>query len=341
MNTNKTEKTNRSLSETATPETDGTMAVPDTIAPFHTRRSLRACIADGWRIFALRPGTWLKQLFPAALMAGTGWTLLLWATFRLFTGHILPAMLYIQSGHDAGTVRAHFTPTLSQGAAFAVFVAIGLLLVCFAKGLLWEQIRHFCLTGSLQEKGLLLPGKKNFRLFKAYLAFSSAIAAVFLLPTALIGGLSAWSGTGYPMLIMLPIGLFVSVIAVPGRAAHLAGDKTPVQAFREMQHSGLRHWGGYFLVMLLTAIPLTATIAAFALPFITLLLAGFADTASTETGEVSGLPSYFTALFFATSITAVTLSFLVSALQSWALALKWGAEHQEIPEKMPESNGKA
>lgn len=313
-------------SQTATIHTEELENNPlDTIAPYHSNRSLRACIFDGWRIFALNFKRYLGQLSIAALLTGIGVGLVCWLASKLYAEHIIPTKLYIQAGNDSDLIWEVFKLQVMDYVMLAVDLIICIAFCSISKGILWTQVAHYSKEDTLSSKKFLLPNKEIFQSSSRILTYNATIFVAMFIPLAIVGAIAYLTGVLYLLLLIIPICIFVGVLAVPGRYAYMIERASLTQALRTTWQKGLHYWGGFFLITLLTAIPLTAVNAVFVLPFTTFPLSIFADTTSMITGEVTGLPNYFTAIGLLVAVVAFGCIFLVTTLQTWALALKSAA----------------
>ncbi len=306
---------------TVAPET--TAAVnPDVIPAFHHHRSIRACVFDGWRVFALAPKRFLAQLLPYALLVGAALAYLLYAVVDFCARTLVPAHFYLSEGQEAESVWQLYSPQTSDYAHLGIALLVAVVICFVAKAALWEQIKVFKQTGALPTRGLLLPKKslwlRCFRLF----AWNALLFLAWLLPSALIGAVAWLTDLPWLSLLALPIALVLMAIGTPGRVAFMVGDTPFKQALATTWQKGARHCGGYIIVILITAIPLLALAAALLLPYASIPFACFADAVNVELGEASGLPEHFAALHIGVATIALCGTAFISTFQTWALAFK-------------------
>ncbi len=299
---------------------NGTMQSENATVFWH-QRGLRACILDSWQVFASRPWRYLLQLLPGAALAGAGLAWLAWSITKIVATFVIPARLYIAAGNEKSQVWAYLHPQFADFVLPIVSLIVAVA-CCFAgKGLLWEQIARYATTGRLQEKKFIA-GKSMAKMTGRVLSYNMTVFAASLVPVAIIIVCSEWMQIRYLYLLMVPILLFVFPTAVPGRVASLVNGDRLIDSLKFTWKDGIRHWGGYFIVTLLTAIPLVAAGAAVLLPYAPYSLGTLADAENIVLGEHSGLPEYYTALNLVTAFLCFTAFTLLTTLQTWTLALK-------------------
>ncbi len=294
----------------------------DVLPPFHHRRSIRACVYDGWRAFALKPGRSLTRLLPYALLAGAGLAFLVHAVVDFCARTLVPAHFYLSEGQKAEEVWKLYAPQTADYLHLAIAAGIAAIACFVAKGALWEQIKTFKQTGELPNRRLLLPDKSLLTTTGRVFAWNALFLLATLLPSALIGGIAWLTDLPYLCLLIIPVALVLTAMSVPGRVAWTVEGMTFRQSLATTWQKGGRHCGGYIIVILITAIPLLALTAAMLLPYASIPFACFADAVNVELGEVSGLPEYFTAIHIGIATVALCGTAFISTFQTWALAFK-------------------
>ncbi len=297
---------------------------PDTVLPLDHRRGIRACVLDGWRIFALSPGRFLLQLLPYALLAAAGVAWFVTAAVELCARTVVPARLYLSDADDNAAVWEVFAPQTADWLALLVAFAVAVLSCFLAKGALWEQIRTFSKTATLPRKFLLLPTLPLLKTTGRVLLWNVLFFLITLLPVALIVGVAWLTDFYYLCLLIAPVAIVLTAMGVPGRVAWMLGESPLMGALRTVWREGVRHCGGYIIVTILTAIPLLTVCMALTLPYFSLPFAIFADAETVELGAVSGLPAYFPYVHFGVAAVSLLFALFVSTFQTWSLVFKAG-----------------
>lgn len=297
----------------------------DVIAPYNSSRGLRGCIMDSWRIFAFNCKRYASQLAVSALLGGVGMALLFWTISKIYADHALPATLLEEAGFDNTVVSE--VMKLQTTDYFLLIAALIGYIACWviAKGLLWTQVSTYRKQDCLGSKRWLLPNRETLRTSLRLLTYDAILCVAIAIPAGIIALIAFLTHWLHALWAILPVIIFIGVLAIPGRDAYLMENCNIVQALRETWKKGIHYWGGFFLVSLLTSIPLAAVAIALILPYTTFPLSYFADTTSVITGEESGLPTFFTALSFAVAIIGFGATFFITTLQTWALTLKSAA----------------
>lgn len=292
----------------------------DAIAPLGYHRGIRGCLKDGWRIFALGARRYLVQLLPAAAVVGIGSCLLFHFLVQYYADHIAPALFLMRAGVDASLVWQQAVPGTSD-----IVTAVGLLLlyiICAGAGRasLWTQIQLFASDGALPKKKWIVSRRVWLPSFVRCLCYNAVVAVAFLIVTAIVGGIAYATSWWYALLFLLPIGLFLMVLAIPGRTAFVMG-ATWRNAFSLVRHEGFRRFGGYLILVCLTFLPLLLATVVLVLPSANFVMAHSANAINAVISEPSGITPL--AELFDYVILALTFAFiyLIRTFQTWTLAL--------------------
>ena len=96
--------------------------------------------------------------------------------------------------------------------------------------------------------------------------------------------------------------------------------KTFKAAIKEAFHLGHQKFGGYFIIFILTYIPLGITSLIAFLPICIFHLSNSADAITRLMGDPSGLPPYLLPLYAVLAILAIFIWGTAYAIQQWPLA---------------------
>ena len=81
---------------------------------FNKERSIKACMADAWRMIVLNWKDYLRNLWPYLLIASIAYALFIEFSVQYACQQLLPALLLKESGGEADVVKLLATPTLSN-----------------------------------------------------------------------------------------------------------------------------------------------------------------------------------------------------------------------------------
>ena len=292
---------------------------------FNKQRSIKSCISDGWKIFALQWRAYLRFQWPTLLLAALFGGLLPLGMVSYIDAYLLPASALREIGIPDEIVRQAALP----GGGFLVQATIVTIAAVVAwmlcKGALYTQMRECRHSGGL-------PAGLPFRQWHPILrnaircfVADAALALLWLLPCAVIA-YAALTWSKWLFLLLLPLFIAAKVTGTEVELRHeLDGVPLP-SAFRRAYGTGLRQAGGLFLVRLLTGIPCTFLGLGALLPVIALTLASTTNTNGLLVGDPDGLPSLFYLLFYGVSAIAAFLLFLIFGVRTWACALKLSSD---------------
>ena len=115
---------------------------------------------------------------------------------------------------------------------------------------------------------------------------------------------------------------FVDVMLFPGCYKYLVEDASYKESLLFSLRHGTRRWGGYFVLALLTAIPILSVSAGILTAFLPYAIGGVFNMQGMLLGDPSGMPDYATYATGAVVVIGVSLCFLLTSLHTWTLAFK-------------------
>lgn len=294
---------------------------------FTQTRSFRGCISDSWKIFALHTKDYLKFLWLHALLAGTGFALFLFLLTRFYVSHFLPTKLYTEMGMECQTAWQLCKPNPADYLLPAISLLLLIVTFYLFKGASVAQIRFYAVTDSLPACGPFSLWKEIRASACRNLLFDSLTTIAYLLPAAIIAAI-AWLTTkwvwGLPLLI--PTYIYIWVTATIGRQYFLVERLSLKKSFNAATRNGIRSFGGYLLILMLTVVPFIITSLIFILPVTLFPLSAAANGISTLTGNATGLPEYHSAIFISISALAFTVCSLSASIRRWSLSLKTASD---------------
>lgn len=312
----------------------------DVIAPMQSHRGMKGCLRDGWRIFALQSRKFSLQLLPASLLVGIAALVFFASCYHAVLKCIVPVYTLSQGAENADMLENAFR--LSSGMKMQIVVSgiVLLLAIMVGRGFVWHQIRHFYQHAALPSQRFLLPGTNVMRQIVRYLAYdvirvivltALAAVAVLLWTKWTWASLTVLSLTIQPMAVLpfvvlfflvLTAMAFVDVMLFPGCYKYLVEDSSYKESLLFSLRHGTRRWGGYFVLALLTAIPILSVSAGILTAFLPYPLGGVFNMQGMLLGDPSGMPDYATYATGAVVVIGVSLCFLLTSLHTWTLAFK-------------------
>lgn len=312
----------------------------DVIAPMQSHRGMKGCLRDGWRIFALQARKFSLQLLPASLLVGIAALVFLASCYHAVLKCIVPVYTLSQGAENADMLENAFR--LSSGMKMQIVVSgiVLLLAIMVGRGFVWHQIRHFYRHEALPSQRFLLPGKSVMRQIVRYLAYDVIRVIVLAALTAVAvllwtkwtwTSLTVLSLTIQPMTVLPFVVLFflvllamafVDVMLFPGCYKYLVEDASYKESLLFSLRHGTRRWGGYFVLALLTTIPILSVSAGILTAFLPYAIGGVFNMQGMLLGDPSGMPDYATYATGAVVVIGVSLCFLLTSLHTWTLAFK-------------------
>lgn len=129
-------------------------------------------------------------------------------------------------------------------------------------------------------------------------------ACIFMIASGLVV-LLAWKTNWWVLAACIPIALYLQIISSCARMLYVVEKKTFKAAIKEAFHLGHQKFGGYFIIFILTYIPLGITSLIAFLPICIFHLSNSADAITRLMGDPSGLPPYLLPLYAVLAILAI------------------------------------
>lgn len=297
----------------------------DVIAPMQARRGMKGCLRDGWRIFALQVRKYSLQLLPASLLVGISGLVFFANCYHAVLKSIVPAYTFSRGAEDVDMIENAFR--LSAGMKMQIVLSgiVFLLAMMVAHGFVWYQIKHYSQQAVLPRQHFILPRKDVQRQVVRYLAYD-AVRVLTLGTLAAVGVLLwmkwSWLASFLLPLVVLPVMTFADVVLFPGCYEYLVEDATYKESLRFTLRHGMRRWGGYFVLALLTAIPILSVFAGIMTAFAPYVVGGMFDMRGMLLGDPSGMPDYATYVTGVLVVLGLSFCFLLTSLHTWTLAFK-------------------
>lgn len=292
----------------------------DMVAPLQSYRGLKACLRDGWRIFALNAKKYILQLLPAALLVGVVSSLVLGFFYYIGLKHLVPIYVLTRGGNDPVLVNNTFGISNTLNFALLAALLIGLVAWMAARGVVWRQIQVFQQTDSLPEQRFLWLSKEVRRQKNRCLVYDaiSVVPVILLLVLLVYLHLKWWVSLS----ILLVVAVILDNVMVAGCYLYMIEGRNLKQSLKYAFHRGIRQWGGYFTLSLMTSIPVGAVAVGLLIAVVPYALGGVFNAMGMVIGEPSGMPLYATIINCVALLIGLTISFLMTTLQTWTLAFR-------------------
>ncbi len=288
--------------------------------PFRKERGLKSCIAEGWKLLALRFRTFMKPLWFPLLLAGVGGAFFVSVALRLCLQTLLPARVYMAAGLDAEVAKMFFMPDILS--LLLLFVAMSAMFLGFsiARGAVYAQILHYVEADALPKAGWFLPTDVLRKASGRVLLFS----AMSWIAALLLGGIVLWASLRFSLwllLLLIPIFVIRSVYSAIGEQFYLLRGLSLLDAIRaSFTHEGFS--GGYFPLLLLMFVPMAFLCVSALLPSSILLFSYFTNEMGVLLGDISGMPRYLDLLLPLLTVIGFSVSLIGMVLRTWVLAFR-------------------
>lgn len=286
---------------------------------FNKERSIKACIADGWRIFALNRGIYLKNIWIYLLLAGFTGAFLFELGLRYTCDRFLPAYRLTEINSNPELVKLIAMPTLSEVVylllAFILFIVT--LYCCY--GRMWQIMKHFSAENQIRRLPLHFSHDERnfaFRMFVINMLFT---IACFIL-TALISA-AALKWNQWIAVMLLPLFIYTACTVCVCEIRYVLKKAS----LKESLVYGLKHSMGIpFIIRFITFVPTAAVYVVCSMPPIVYALSEWAGHNSILMGDTSGLPTFLPILFFVINTICMAISIWCATVRTWTLVLKVG-----------------
>lgn len=295
-----------------------------------TQRSLKSCIATGWKYFSDNPKRYFNALWLASAIGGIGIAVAVYCISSLWAGLAVPYSLYLKSGIPGKDALAMITPSATAWTAMAVALVALIVGTCAFKGKLWTVLRNATaptLAGTPKSKNLRAwsIGKGEIKTGITAVAIDAAFLIVLII-TISAAIFAAIHTTAWLLLILIPITLYLYIIYIAYSVEKLAYAAQPIAAIKSAFGISTYRFGGMLFVTAIPAITTGILALAVCMPVAVMCFAISANAASELTGEAPGLPTYFPIMFIATSAIAFTAASLITSINLWPAMLKVASE---------------
>lgn len=281
--------------------------------------NIKKSIIESWKIFAIHTADFYKYLWIHLAIAGIGFALFTGEAGWAYTEYVQSYYSYIDSGVNKDLAQAIFSPTWQVIGGSVIALLAFLVSYYLLQGGIFTQIRFYQSTGSLPISGPF-SFWKELKTDAMQVFFIDILAAcIFMIASGLVA-LLAWKTNWWVLTACIPIALYLQIISSCARMLYVVEKKTFKAAIKEAFHLGHQKFGGYFIIFILTYIPLGITSLIAFLPICIFHLSNSADAITRLMGDPSGLPPYLLPLYAVLAILAIFIWGTAYAIQQWPLA---------------------
>lgn len=285
---------------------------------FSKDRSIKACMADAWKMIALHWKDYLKALWPYLILAGMTNAFYVETSLQYVKEQALPALLLQESGGNAEVVKLLATPTaFNLTLSILSFVLLVFGQLCFASRL-FKVIRHYADTDAMPQKlPLALDATDLHCMMHIFSAALATLAGYVFISAPFIFIAVKWSM--WAMVALPIIALYFSSFGVLCVLRHALYANHIASSIRY----ALKHaFGQVFILMLLTAIPVGIALLITSLPQATYVSSEIAFTQSLIMGDDAMMPWGVPLVCFIVNSLCTAIGLLISSYFTWTISLK-------------------
>ena len=291
-------------------------------------KSIKVCIINSWKEFATHTKAYLKYLWFHLFIAGMGFALFTAANNWMYAKHILPVNSLIGSGISEEVAKAMYAPTWQAIALCAVAFVAYLVANYLMMGSIYSQIRFYKATESLPATGPFSFWNEVKKDGVRTLVVDLILAIVVGIITAIVFLIAKFTSL-WVMLLMIPVLIYWTIIGTCGRMLYVV-EKLPLkETIKGAFKTGHHKFGGYFILLLLTSIPLLLIFVIAMQPVMVFNFANNANALTVLAGDPSGIPPYTLPLQILTATAAMLICGIGYALQQMPLAPYTAAIHKK------------
>jgi len=285
---------------------------------FDKELSIKACVADAWRILAINWRTFLKCSWAGFLIAGLALALLFEVVTQYVCVHLIPSIRFIQSGGDTQIGKLIAIPNVLTAIYLLGAALLAVVSVYLCEGRVIRVINEYRARNAMPQDIPQFFTKKETMAALRLLAVDVALGVMLLLIGAAIVLVSV--KISYWIAILLPLLLiYIWTVVHIVRLRHALAGKP----FAASMRYGFRHGlGQMFIVQILTIIPAFLIALAFLMPSAIYALAEAASTDSMLRGDLTIMPAALPLVFFLLNTLCFSILVVVGAWRTWALGMK-------------------
>lgn len=292
---------------------------------FEKTRSVRACLADAWRAYALQPGKYVVFLAIPLLLAGLAFTAAGYVVGLFYTDCLLPLRLFARTGADAAALWKAWDPPVRA------WMLVGAAILLTATGFFaWSgaaaaQIRYVRRAGRL-------PRATDTAVWRDALCCGGRALAVAALETvvmAVVGGGVGWlcaKSSGLWLALFAVIAVYVCVTGAIVTVSYAVEHRSFRSSLSLATKGFLRMFGGFLIIGLLTFVPIGIVTFVAHLPLLTLQLSAHAAAMSCLMGDAVSAPALTPALYFSCGTMIGAFSLFNITMQLWAFSYRLAAD---------------
>lgn len=285
---------------------------------YDKERSIKACVADAWRIVAINWRTYLKCTWTAFLIAAIAQAFLFEMVMQYVCQHFVPALRFMQSGGDAEIGKLISLPNIFT----AIYLFLAVVLACIGsylcEGRIVRIVNKYRVSNAMPPKMPFSFGNKEFmaalRLFAMDALCGIALSLLLAIVAMLSVKVSPWFSVVAPLLYIY-IWTFVNI----ARLRYALAGKPFVASLRfSLRHS----LGQMFIVQILTLIPFLILSTILLIPSVIYACGEVASTDSILRGDATTMPAILPFAFFLLNTLCFAVLMLVQSWRTWSLGMR-------------------
>ncbi len=283
---------------------------------FTKERSVKACVIDSWRVFALNWRIYLQCCWIYVLLVGLSGAFLSEMCLQYAQNQLLPAWRLHEIGGPDQVVQAFLIPALDTLVYLLLSAAVFVCSLHVLGGRVGGMVVRYGQTDKLDRAHIALNCEERHmagRLLRMNLLWCAVLLVVC---TATGCAAIAWSK--WLLLLLLPILLYIWTTCNCARLGYML---LPVKYKEALKVSARRSMGLAVILQVITLLPLVLAACILLLPTVIYWLTSLAAADTRLLGDAASYPAYLTPLYFALSTLSFTLLALLGTVRTWSLAM--------------------
>ncbi|MGM9853612.1 MAG: hypothetical protein ACI30N_06575 [Muribaculaceae bacterium] len=289
---------------------------------FTKERSVKACVIDSWRVFALNWRIYLQCCWTYVLLVGLSGAFLCEMCLQYAQNQLLPAWRLHEIGGPDEAVRAFLIPALDTLVYLLLSAAVFVCSLHILGGRVGGMIVRYGQTDKLDRARIALSSEERHmagRLLRMNLLWCSILLVAC---TAIGYAAMAWSQ--WILLLLIPVLLYIWTTCNCARLGYML---LPVKYKEALKVSTRRSMGLAVILQVITLLPLILAACVLLLPPVIYGLTSLAAADTRLMGDAAGYPAYLPPLYFALSALGFTLLALLGTVRTWSLAMFMSGRH--------------
>lgn len=296
---------------------------------FNKERSVKACLANSWCFVALGVKRIVVLLWPYLLMAGVAHAISVELVTQYMCQHAMPAIICgMQGNSDAAKWLA--TPSVAMSAylllsvMFCIFSGLALIARTFS------IVNYARAHNALPQHSRYALTHTDFATMKRVFFMTITVDAIAFIVNAALG-YAAVKWSLWIMLVCLLANIYLLSFTTLSTLRYALFGKS----FNESMKYGATHaFGITFIIMVLTAIPVTLCTSVASMPELIYVLATIGRSRSLLMGDTATLPFYMPLSGFLINTICHMIALCFATFYVWPLSMKLSTEKDTAKQPM-------